>query len=468
MLKFIIYKELKEYYLEGKIRWAAIITTLLLFTSILISYQSHKSQLLAHTEASEIERRLWGDQGEKNPHSAAHYGTYVFKLNTPLSIIDPGLNKYVGVSIFLEAHNRNTAEHVSAADQSGLSRFGELTPDFILLYIIPLLIILLGYNSVSREYEHGTLKLIKTQGVSMVKVMFGKWICVFSFSIALLVFTIVSILLLFSFSNHYTAVEIESYIAFFVLYPIYYAILVNIVLLISGLSKHSSRSLVASLLFWIVFCFGAPKAASSLANSYYPYPSKHQFHESVLTDKKQGLDGHNPWNTEAKKLEEETLAKYGVDSLHKLPFNYAGYRMQKGEEHEAKIYSKHYSELKSIAKKQEYIYQMASIFSPFIPTRFSSMGIARTDYSHHWHFSDKAEKYRIEMVKALNMDLAENSSFNEWTYKAGNTLWESIPKFRYNYQELNEILEHQQTNILILGLWFFLTTCTLFIACRKV
>ena len=82
---------------------------------------------------------------------------------------------------------------------------------------------------------------------------------------------------------------------------------------------------------------------------------------SIEEDKKNGLDGHNPWNEAAKKLEEETLqTAYGVERIEELPFNYVGYRMQKGEEHEAEIYKKHYGLLKDIAQQtkqylQEYI-----------------------------------------------------------------------------------------------------------------
>ena len=97
-------------------------------------------------------------------------------------------------------------------------------------------------------------------------------------------------------------------------------------------SKSSGISLIACLLIWILFGFISPKIATNVANIKNPYPSKFEFNTSIENDKKNGLDGHNPWNEAAKKLEEETLQNYGVESIEELPFNYVGYRMQKGEE----------------------------------------------------------------------------------------------------------------------------------------
>ena len=467
MIKLIFFKELTEFWREGKIRWAFLITVLLLLTSVFTSYQNFTKFESEQVSAKKSERNIWLNQNEKNPHSAAHYGSYVFKLRTPLSIIDPGLNKYTGISIFLEAHKRNTSQYMSAADQSGLVRFGELSPDFILLYLVPLIIILLGYNSFSREYESSTIKLLKSQGIPINTIILGKWLSIFFISMVILITCSLTVIVSFISFSSSQALDNASYIVFFVIYAIYYGVLINLILFISLYSKISSRSLVMSIAIWIMIGFVTPKIGSNVANYLYPYPSKQTFNHEVAEDKKNGLDGHNPWNEEAKKLEKETLEKYGVDSLHKLPFNYAGFRMQKGEEHEASIYYKHYLTLKSISGKQNDVYTKASIFSPFIPARFLSMGLARTDYHNQWQFADKAEKHRIAMVAALNNDLAKNSEYGDWSYKADQKLWASIPKFEYDYQSLGEVITNNNYNFISLLLWLAFSTFILISQGRK-
>ena len=179
MISKTFIKETKELFREGRVRIALIIVLLLLGVAVWISKRQYENINEQYTVAKRAEREVWDNQGEKNPHSAAHYGTYAFKPKYPLSLVDQGVDKYAGTSIFLEAHKRNEAQFSAAADQTGLARFGDLTPDFILLFIIPLLIILLGYNSFTKEREMGTLTLLKSQGVSNWKWMLGKWSALF-------------------------------------------------------------------------------------------------------------------------------------------------------------------------------------------------------------------------------------------------------------------------------------------------
>jgi len=159
-------KEILEMTRSGQFKWMLGIVVALSVVAIYISHVHWQEKNLQRELAQEDARSLWLAQGATNPHNAAHYGTYAFKPQFPLSLIDPGVEKFTGVSIFLEAHSRNEADNVAAADQTGLSRFGDLTPDFILLFIVPLMIIALGHQSVTKEKEQGTLRIIKTQGIS--------------------------------------------------------------------------------------------------------------------------------------------------------------------------------------------------------------------------------------------------------------------------------------------------------------
>ena len=453
MIRIIAIKEFKEILREGRFRLAAGIVLALLMVAGWISARQYQTIQEQHNEAKTHARNIWVSQDEKNPHSAAHYGTYAFKPKYPLSLIDQGVDKYAGISIFLEAHKRNEAQYMAAADQTGLSRFGDLTPDFILLFIIPLLIVLIGYNSFTREHEQGTLKLLKSQGVPIWKVVIGKWggtfAPIFFISSILLLIAAVSLSSLQDFGEF----SLAALIVMFAVYLLYYAIFTNITLIVSALSRNSGISLVIMLGIWIVTCLGAPKAASNLSNTLHPYPTRQEFSASIAADKKLGLDGHNPWNKQAKLLEEKVLKEYGVDSLHQLPFNYDGYRMQKGEEHEAQVYYKHYRLLKEQHRKQTGTYQAMAVVSPFLPTRFLSMSIARTDYGTHWNFADAAEKYRLEMQNALNTDFAENSVYGEWSYRADKSLWSDIPDFSYDPPELAAIVSNNLSNFVILLGW---------------
>ncbi len=461
-------KETKELLRDGRVRIAVIIVLLLLATATWISTQQYKNVNEQYETAKNAERDIWDNQGEKNPHSAAHYGTYAFKPKYPLSLVDQGVDKYAGTSIFLEAHKRNEAQFSAATDQTGLARFGDLTPDFVLLFIIPLLIILLGYNSFTKEREMGTLTLLKSQGISSWNWMLGKWIALF---LPILLITTILFLVAGVFLSTIKDFGVFKWSSLFTMYLVfigYYIIFINIVLLISAKTRKSGISLVISLCVWIIACLGAPKAASNIAESKYPYPTRQEFAANVLKDKKEGLDGHNPWSKEAKMLEEKVLMEYGVDSLHQLPFNFDAYRMQKGEEHEAEVYFKHYNYLKHQFSNQTRVYKGLAAISPYLPTRFLSMSIAHTDYGTHWDFADAAEEYRIATQKFLNDNFAQNSEYGNWRYQADASFWKNLPAFEYDPPELGAVLSRNASNLLIMGVWLIVPFGFLFISIKTI
>ncbi|MEM7085263.1 MAG: DUF3526 domain-containing protein [Bacteroidota bacterium] len=455
MILKTFYKETKELWRDGRVRLSFIIVLLLLGMAIWISAQQYQNINAQYETATAVERTLWDNQGEKNPHSAAHFGTYAFKPKYPLSLVDQGVDKYAGTSIFLEAHNRNEAQFSAAADQTGLARFGDLTPDFILLFIIPLLIILLGYNGFTKEREMGTLTLLKSQGISIRRWILGKWLALFFPVLLLTVALFLAAGVLLANLENFGVFRWNSLLSLFLVYIGYYIIFINLVLFISAKVKKSGISLVLSLSVWILACLAAPKAASNIAENKHPYPTRQEFKAMITEDKKEGLDGHNPWSKEAKLLEEKVLKEYGVDSLHKLPFNFDAYRMQKGEEHEARVYFKHYNYLKEQFAEQSSVYRTLACISPYLPTRFMSMSIAHTDYATHWDFSDAAENYRITSQKFLNDNFAENSEYGNWGYRAEANLWKELPVFEYDPPELSAIMKRNTSNMLILGVWLF-------------
>jgi len=468
MILKIALKELKEIIRDGRFRITVVIVLALLLAALFVSKSYYTSVNAQHNEAKKNARGEWTGQGKKNPHSAAHYGTYAFKPKYPLSLIDNGVDKYSGVSIYLEAHKRSDAQYMAAQDQTALSRFGDLTPDFVLLFIIPLLIILIGFNTITRERESGTMRLLQSQGVSAWKLTIGKWLGIF---IPVLLITVpvylISAVLLAN-VNDYGEFSLGALTLLFGVYLIYYAIFTNITLVVSALVRKSNLAFVSLLGIWILSCLAMPKISTAIADTLYPYPTQVEFEAQIAQDKKQGLDGHNPWNSEAKKLEEETLKKYGVDSVQQLPFNWDGFLMQEGEKHTAEIYFKHYEYLKQTFYNQSKVYRATAALSPFLPTRFLSMAISRTDYNSHWDFADAAEKYRIVLVGKMNGHMVENSKTGDWDYQVGEEVWESVPEFEYQPPTYASIIGGNGSNMLTLFAWVFASFAALYFAVSRI
>jgi ABC-2 type transport system permease protein len=305
-------------------------------------------------------------------------------------------------------------------------------------------------------------------GVSPVKLAVGKWLGIFIPVVVLVTVAFLVAALLLGNLSDFGEFNVSALLILLVVYLLYYAVFSNLVLLVSAWVNKSSVAFVILLAIWIVACLVMPKLTTSLADTLYPYPTQQDFMEAINEDKKKGLDGHDSWSEAAKKLEREVLAQYGVDSLHKLPFNFDGYLMQKGEEHEAEIYFKHYEHLKKIYEDQSRLYRNAAVLSHFLPARFLSMAICRTDYHSHWHFCDEAEKYRLAMMNELNMDFANNSRYGDWSYKSEPDLWAKIKPFDYQPPSQASVLSANAGNFLVLLLWFVLSGVILIKVCYTV
>lgn len=177
------------------------------------------------------------DQPDRHPHRMVHYGHYVFRAPSPLSIIEPGVDAYTGTSIFLEGHRQNSAVFSDQRQASGMTRFSSLTPSFLLQVLVPLFIILIGYASVSREKEAGTLNIMVTQGVNLWHLLLGKYL-----ALAVSGLLMLSPLVLAAFWATTNGESLSLTSSFVVGYLLYILIWSGIVLVISALSKKNSVS----------------------------------------------------------------------------------------------------------------------------------------------------------------------------------------------------------------------------------
>ncbi len=134
MITAIARKEFTEIVRDGRFKWTAAIMVLLLVTAMLAGYQKYSAAVRIQQIAQGDTNQQWLDQGDKNPHSAAHYGNYAFKPAGPLSYFDNGISNYTGTAVFMEAHRQNFAIGRPASDQSAIARFGDLSGAMILQY----------------------------------------------------------------------------------------------------------------------------------------------------------------------------------------------------------------------------------------------------------------------------------------------------------------------------------------------
>lgn len=455
MIVTIARKELLEMVRDGRLRLATAVVFALLLAALAVGWQHAREAAVEREAAERATRDQWLGQGQKNPHSAAHYGVYAFKPTSPVSFVDTGVDPYIGAAIWLEAHKQNLAVFRPAQDATALQRFGELTGATVLQLLVPLLIVLLAFGAFAGEREAGTMRQLLSLGVRPLALATGKALGVAA-ALALL-FVPAALLgaavLALSSSGGTTAEALPRFALMAAAYLLYFIAFSGIALAVSARAPSARSALLVLLAFWILNCLVAPRATSDLSRHVHPTPSLEEFQGAIQNEIANGIDGHNPRDKRTAELEATVLAQYKVEKVEDLPINFDGLSMQASEEWSDAVFDRHYTALWDTYERQHRFQQVASAAAPLLAIRSLSMGFAGTDFAHYRHFATAAEGYRRSLVKTMNDAMTYGWKPGDWTSKVDREVWETVPPFEYRPPGLAAVFAANWVALSLLALW---------------
>ncbi len=440
---------------------------LVLILSIALgNYQIQKQTKQYMTAKNEL-RTQWESIDAMNPHSAAHYGTYVFKPANLLSSLDEGVNSITGNVLRVEGHVQNEMVHSEASQMQTVSKFGKLKSSLLLQYIVPILLIFLAFSSISTEKRSGRLKLLVLQGAKPSSLILGKTLSIWLYGVGLLALTILTYAI-FNLGDLNGDVLSRTAL-FFLSHSLYYFIVTGLTVFFSARWQNSTIALTSMLGIWIIWTIFLPNILMSSVEKWHELPSRNEFKAAMREDRSKGLDGHNPSDERSKELEAKVLKEYGVDSLSQLPINFDGIVMQEDEEYGNKVWDKHFGELKNVFIQQKQLYQLGGIVNPFISLQNASMGFSGNDNLHHQEFLVQVENYRRVFIKTLNDKHAfGGSKTGDWGWQADNDFFKSVPDFEHQPTALTSMLPHYITDVLLLIGWTILVLGLMILGTRKI
>ena len=446
-MKSILFNEWKNLLITPGMQIAAFVLMAALGFTAWAGLEEYRVVAQMEGEAKIHLRQQWESMGPSNPHSAAHFGTYVFKKNHALTAFDEGANSYVGRTLYLEGHRQNELVQSDAAQGDVLSRFGKLRPALILQIILPLLLLLFAFQSVRSERDADRLRLLLVQGVSYSKLLYGKLWSLWIPGMGFVLLTLGIQMGLLGFSG--PLVGRALLLAFG--YGLFYWIVIALALWLSSKTVKSYTALSWLLGIWIVWVIFYPKVTYSVAGILYPLPDRVEFSASMKEDRSALLDGHNPEEEALKVLEDSVLHAYGVTSKEELPINFDGLLMQADEEFGNQVWDKHFGELYDQMQKQKSLVQWASLPNPFGNLQSLSMGAAGTDNFHQVDFLREAEDYRRVFIRTLNERHAYGGSkTGDWGYKEDQEFFNSIADFQYAEPSFPDLIRQQTPSLILL------------------
>jgi ABC-2 type transport system permease protein len=450
-------------------RWLLGIFIALTLFGLFSGYVSMRADQKAVNEFSHTVREQWEANPDKHPHRMAHYGYVVFRQKYPLSFFDSGMDSFVGNSIFLEAHKQNTANFSKASMSSGLLRFGEISAAMIMQLLLPLLIFFWGFNLIASERENGTLRLLLTQGVSWKELIVGKTLGLFSVGLLIFIPAVAIGLVLLVFTDLFPQNPdlLPRYILLIFSYLVYLFIVSLIAVLVSAHSKTGKASLITLIGLWLIFTLILPRVSQVAGQALYPSPSKIEFDAAVEEELVKGGDSHNPDDPHFIAQRDSVLRAHKVDSTHKLPFNYAGFRMREGEKVSTETFIRHQKKLVDIYISQQNVPRFIALVNPFMAIKNISMALSGTDYATFNDFQGQAEDYRYYLAQTMN-ELQMKYISNDIKYSADKRAvlerryWVEFPHFEYQSLKLMSVLKNEWFSFLALAVW--VAGLTLFIS----
>lgn len=453
MLANILRKEFRLALRAGRV-WPLLVAWLLL--SALAAAGAMTAQYRAQLErsvAAEADRAAWEAQGERNPHSAAHFGQYAYKPATALSALDPGLDAWFGTSVWMEAHYQNPASQRPAEDLTPLSRMGALSLSWMMQVLLPLTILVLGFDLLAEERARGALKLQVVAGATIPRLTFVKSVVLLGLGLLVtLPAWIAAIALgLGSASQDFPdgGARLSWWLA---IYGVYGLIWIAFTIAVSARASTARLSLAILSGLWLLSVMLLPRWATEHAEARHPTPDPAAFWTAIRKAQSEGIDGHSPGDVRARRLEAETLERYGVDKLEDLPVSFAGVALQAGEEHSDLVFDRFFSQLWSVYLAQRDAQLLWAWLAPAIAARDLSTQAAGTDLAHHQRFAQAAEQHRRVLQRFLNDDMTRNAKAQDFDYRAPTDLWAKAPRLRY---ELPTV-EPARPSLAILATWLIL------------
>ncbi len=454
LARHVLRKEVTELVRDGRLGVVLLLSALLVLGALVFGWRDASRAAHERTSAQHDSESHWVEQGEKNPHVAAHYGLWVFKPSGALAALDPGVSPHLGAALKLEAHRQNLAVASAAEDSIGIQRFGPLTAASVLQLLGPLLVIALGFALWSSERERGTLRLLRAGGASLTALSLGKSLALAAAVALMLVPAVVGALAAVAAVNaggtsgatpgaaNGTAARLAVLVT---VYLAYFFVFMRLTVAVSAWASRSRDALVVLVATWGVTALLVPRASAEVAALVVPLPSQDAFAAEVASSLARGLPDQPGRVERLEELTKSMMAEQGFADADVLMDDalLQGIELRAEAAYEDEVFEWHVTRLMQALSRQEAVGQWMSVLSPTLAVRSLSAALCGTDFEHHRDFAAHAEQYRRTLVDRLNRDFAENAGRAGWDYRAGRALWESAPRFEYALPSVPWVLRWQ-------------------------
>lgn len=320
--------------------------------------------------------------------------------------------------------------------------FGNFDLSFVIIFILPLLIIAFTFNTLSKEKELGTLRLLGAQPISITRWLLQKM------TIRYIIFTTITLVILLisiavfstdGFNNFNNLLGLLLIVAAYNLFWFVVSYIVNIKI------NNSSKNALALIGFWLLIVMVLPATINQLGNSLYPTPSRLQMINEIRLVKKENEEKQNEimdaYLRDHPELTQET-------DKQKLGFWHRYFASEKVMEEKTKpLLAKYDTQL----NKQQNLISTFKYLSPSIIMQQSLNNIAGTSEKHYNDYKKQVFEFSNEWRNYLVPMLFKGEKFKVKNYN-------ELPKFTYKNRIKNDVWLNLAITLIISSLLFFAFT----------
>lgn len=433
---------------------------------ILVAFTAHASSNFqsdrAKAQVAAAERARWVGQGEKDPHSAAHYSIFAFKPSPVLAPLDPGAEPFVGQSVWLEAHHQNDMLNRPQQNASLLQRAAFASPAGLLTSFAPLVVFLLGFTLVAQDRERGGLRLALGAAIHPARLVAARatatWIA------ASLTLVAPAALAAGAWAIVQGRLDLDiaaRLLAWSAAMAAYLAVAAVCAVTICLRAANARLALAALFGAWIAFALAAPRLIDGAVEAWRPLPSSQSVKQQIARDAPAfWSDEQNAQNRIA------LMARYGVKRYEDIP-NARMAELDLMERHSHQVFDRVLGGFYAKVADQDRLFSALSAGSPTAGAQVLSAAAVGSDFSHHRHFIDQAERYRRELVNAMNADGMAHRAQGTERHLNDETLWSSIPPFAYSAPRLDRAAGTAWPALAALFAWLLAAIFALRLIARK-
>ena len=277
MMKILILKEMQQGIISLRYMLTLVLTIIIFSTSAVLFIKKYENRRMDYEE-QQLENRENLEERAQHLNQLSRRGQYLIRPPRLSELFATGEEKHLPDRIEFTSFRYAGYENIDRLNYM-LNPFTEMDWVFIVGLILSFAALVLTFDQISGEREHGTLKLQCSNSVSRFTMIMAKYLAsLMLMAFALFIGIIINLIIIsIGLNASLVSLYIVQIFISIMLFLFYLSLFLLLGLFISSQVRKSSSSLAISLLIWTTIVIFVPAGGSMLGQKLRKIPSSYEY-----------------------------------------------------------------------------------------------------------------------------------------------------------------------------------------------